>query len=396
MTLQRLLGIELPIIQAPMAGVQGSAVAVAVSNAGGLGSLPCAMLSLDAIRNELAAIKAQTGKPFNVNFFCHALPAPSSEREATWRAMLSPYYKEHGIDADTIAVGPGRAPFSSEAADVLDEFKPPVVSFHFGLPSAELLARVRALGTKILCSATTVREARWLEAQGVDAIIAQGLEAGGHRGIFLSEDLSTQVGTFALLPQIVRELKVPVIAAGGIADAKGVAAAMALGAAGVQIGTSYLLCPEATTSAVHRSALKSEAARNTALTNLFTGRPARAIVNRVMRELGPICTAIPAFPLAIGAITPLRAKAENQGSGDFSPLWSGQNASGCKEVPAADLTRELAADLEDGCRTQMGANKALDKLFGDDNDYSLTTILRALVFAPSNRLQAFSRTSVRA
>ena len=345
MTLQRLLGIELPIIQAPMAGVQGSAVAVAVSNAGGLGSLPCAMLSLDAIRNELAAIKAQTGKPFNVNFFCHAPPAPSSEREATWRAMLSPYYKEYGIDVDTISVGPGRAPFSSEAADVLDEFKPRVVSFHFGLPSAELLARVRALGAKILCSATTVEEARWLEAQGVDAIIAQGLEAGGHRGIFLSEDLSTQVGTFALLPQIVREVKVPVIAAGGIADAKGVAAAMALGAAGVQIGTSYLLCPEATTSATHRSALKSEAARHTALTNLFTGRPARAIVNRVMRELGPIGTAIPAFPLAIGAIAPLRAKAENQGSGDFSPLWSGQNASGCKEVPAADLTRELAADL---------------------------------------------------
>lgn len=344
MTLQRLLGIELRIIQAPMAGVQGSALAVAVSNAGGLGSLPCAMLSLDAIRNELAAIKAQTRKPFNVNFFCHAPPAPSGEREATWRATLSPYYKEYGIDADTIPVGPGRAPFSSEAADVLDEFKPPVVSFHFGLPSAELLARVRALGAKILCSATTVEEARWLEAQGLDAIIAQGLEAGGHRGIFLSEDLSTQLGTFALLPQIVREVKLPVIAAGGIADAKGVAAAMALGAAGVQIGTTYLLCPEATTSAVHRSALKSEAARQTALTNLFTGRPARAIVNRVMRELGPIGTAIPAFPLAIGAIAPLRAKAESQGSGDFSPLWSGQNASGCKEVPAADLTRELAAD----------------------------------------------------
>ncbi|MDH3689467.1 MAG: nitronate monooxygenase [Gammaproteobacteria bacterium] len=345
MTLQRLLGIELPIIQAPMAGVQGSILAVAVSNAGGLGSLPCAMLSLDAMRNELAAIKAQTGKPFNVNFFCHAPPAPSSEREAAWRAMLSPYYKEYGIDADTIPVGPGRAPFSSEAADVLEEFKPPVVSFHFGLPSAELLARVRALGAKILCSATTFEEARWLEAQGVDAIIAQGLEAGGHRGVFLSEDLSNQVGTFALLPQIVREVKLPVIAAGGIADAKGVAAAMAFGAAGVQVGTNYLLCPEATTSAVHRSALISETARHTALTNLFTGRPARAIVNRVMRELGPIGTAIPAFPLAVGAIAPLRAKAEAQGSGDFSPLWSGQNASGCKEVPAADLTRELAADL---------------------------------------------------
>jgi len=345
MTLQQLLGIELPIIQAPMAGVQGSALAVAVSNAGGLGSLPCAMLSLDAIRSELATIKANTSRPFNVNFFCHTPPTPSAEREAAWRAALAPYYREYGIDVDTIPVGPGRAPFSSEAAEVLDDFKPAVVSFHFGLPSADLLARVRAWGSKIFSSATTVDEARWLGARGVDAIIAQGLEAGGHRGIFLSDDLSTQVGTFALLPQIVREVKLPVIAAGGIADAKGVAAAMALGAAGVQVGTAYMLCPEATTSAVHRGALKSDAARHTALTNLFTGRPARGIVNRIMRELGPISAAPPAFPLATAAIAPLRAKAESQGSGDFSPLWSGQNASGCKEVPAADLTRELAAEL---------------------------------------------------
>lgn len=345
MTLQQLLGIELPIIQAPMAGVQGSALAVAVCNAGGLGSLPCAMLSLDAMFNELAAIKAQTGKPFNVNFFCHAPPTPSAEREAAWRAALAPYYKEHGIDVDTIPVGPGRAPFSSEAADVLNEFKPAVVSFHFGLPSAALLARVKAWGSKILSSATTVEEGRWLEAHGVDAIIAQGLEAGGHCGIFLSDDLTSQVGTIALLPQMVRAVKLPVIAAGGIADARGVAAAMALGAAGVQIGTSYLLCPEATTSVVHRAALKSEAARHTALTNLFTGRPARGIVNRIMKELGPISTAAPAFPLATAAIAPLRAKAESRGSGDFSPLWSGQNASGCKEIPAAQLTRELAADI---------------------------------------------------
>ncbi len=345
MTLQELLGVELPIIQAPMAGVQGSALAMAVSNAGALGSLPCAMLSPDAIRAELETIRAGTSKPFNVNFFCHTPPTPSAEREAAWRATLTPYYKEHGIDVDTIPAGPGRAPFSSEAADVLDEFKPAVVSFHFGLPSPQLLARVKPWGSKILSSATTVEEARWLEEQGVDAIIAQGLEAGGHRGIFLSEDLSTQVGTFALLPQIVREAKLPVIAAGGIADAKGVAAAMALGAAGVQIGTAYLLCPEATTSVVHRAALKSEAARHTALTNLFTGRPTRAIVNRIMKELGSISTAAPAFPLAIAAIAPLRTKAESQGLGDFSPLWSGQNASGCKEVPAADLTRELAADL---------------------------------------------------
>jgi nitronate monooxygenase len=345
MTLQQLLGIELPIIQAPMAGVQGSALAAAVSGAGGLGSLPCAMLGLDAIRSEVAAISAHTASPFNVNFFCHAPPTTSAEREAAWRATLAPYYKEYGIDAGRIPAGPGRAPFSSEAADILEDFKPAVVSFHFGLPSADLLARVRAWGSRIISSATTVDEARWLEARGVDAVIAQGLEAGGHRGIFLSDDLSTQVGTFALLPQIVRAVKIPVIAAGGIADAKGVAAAMALGAAGVQVGTAYMLCPEATTSAVHRAALKSEAARHTALTNLFTGRPARGIMNRIMKELGPISAAAPAFPLAGAAIAPLRAKAEDQGSGDFSPLWSGQNASGCREVPADRLTRELAGDL---------------------------------------------------
>src|SRR4051794_12364211 len=196
MDLRTLLGVELPIIQSPMAGVQGSALAVAVSNAGGLGSLPCAMLSPDAMRSELAAIRAQADKPFNVNFFCHTPPEFSAEREAAWRAVLSPYFEEFGVEASAIAAGPGRAPFSHEAADVLEEFKPPVVSFHFGLPAADLLARVRAWGAKILSSATTVEEALWLEAQGADAIIAQGLEAGGHRGHFLSDDLTVQVGTF--------------------------------------------------------------------------------------------------------------------------------------------------------------------------------------------------------
>ncbi|MBN8757523.1 MULTISPECIES: NAD(P)H-dependent flavin oxidoreductase [Variovorax] len=345
-TLQQILGTELPLIQAPMAGVQGSAMVVAVSNAGGLGSLPGAMLSPDVMRSELTAIRAGTDKPFNVNFFCHTPPAPSPEREATWRAALAPYYAEHGIDAASIPAGPGRNPFSPEVADLIAEFRPPVVSFHFGLPSEALLARVRGWGAKVLASATTVDEALWLEARGVDAVIAQGLEAGGHRGHFLSHDLTEQLGTFALLPQLVRAVKRPVIAAGGIADANGVAAAMALGAAGVQIGTAYMLTPEATTSALHRAALKSEAARHTALTNLFTGRPARGIVNRVMRELGPIGAAAPEFPLATSGIAPLRAKAEAQGSGDFSPLWSGQNATGCREVPAAELTRELARGFQ--------------------------------------------------
>jgi nitronate monooxygenase len=345
MSLSSLLDIALPIIQAPMAGVQGSALAVAVSNAGGLGSLPCAMLSVDAMRKEITAIKAQTDKPFNVNFFCHTTPTPDVVRETAWRAVLAPYYEEFGIDSSDIPAGPGRAPFSAEAAELLSEFKPAVVSFHFGLPPEDLLARLRSWKAKIIASATTVEEARWLEARGIDAIIAQGVEAGGHRGLFLSEDLTTQVGTFALLPQIVRTVNLPVIAAGGIVDAQGVAAAMALGAAGVQIGTAYLLCPEATTSSVHRAALKSDDARHTALTNLFTGRPARGIVNRIIRECGPINSATPAFPLATGAIAPLRARAESLDSGDFSPLWAGQNVSGCQERPAAEVTHALAAGL---------------------------------------------------
>jgi len=341
MRLTELFGIELPIIQAPMAGSQGSELAIAVSNAGGLGSLPCALLSVDAMRSELAAIRARTDAPFNVNFFCHAPPNADAKREALWRELLSPYFREYGIDAGETPDGAVRTPFSAAAADALEQFKPKVVSFHFGLPSAELIARVRSWGSKVLSSATTVEEAVWLERRGVDAIIAQGAEAGGHRGIFLSEDLTTQAGTFALLPQVVKAVGVPVIAAGGIADAAGVAAALSLGAAGAQLGTAYLLCPEAKTSAVHRAALKSRHASHTALTNLFSGRPARGIMNRLMAELGPINGAAPAFPLAANALAPLRKKAESAGAGDFSPLWAGQNTSGCKEIPAAELTRAL-------------------------------------------------------
>ncbi|NMO21857.1 nitronate monooxygenase [Pyxidicoccus fallax] len=341
--LRELLGIELPIIQAPMAGVQGSALAIAVSNAGGLGSLPCAMLTPDALRKELGALRAGTSKPFNVNFFAHTAPAPDEAAERAWRERLGPYYREFGIDPASLPAGPGRLPFDAAAAEVVEEFRPAIVSFHFGLPAPELLARVKRTGAKVLSSATTVEEARWLEAHGADAVIAQGLEAGGHRGHFLSDDLTLQPGTFALLPQVVRAVKVPVIAAGGIADARGVAAALTLGAVAAQVGTAYLLCREATTSPVHREALKSEAARHTALTNVFTGRPARGIVNRAIRELGPLNPMAPAFPLATAAILPLRAKAEAARSGDFSPLWCGENPEGCKEVGAAELTRELAS-----------------------------------------------------
>jgi len=337
-----LLGTDLPLIQAPMAGVQGSALALAVCGAGGLGSLPCAMLPADALRRELDALRDGTSRPFNLNFFCHRPPTADEAREQAWRDALAPYYREAGLDPHAVPAAVSRVPFDARTAHVVEAYRPAVVSFHFGLPAPGLLAQVKAWGSTVLASATTLDEARWLEARGVDAVIAQGLEAGGHRGHFLSDDATREAGTFALLPQLVRALRVPVIAAGGIADARGVAAALALGASAVQVGTSYLLCDEATTHAAHRAALRSDAAAHTALTNLFSGGLARGIVNRLMRELGPVSPLAPPFPLAAAAIAPLRAHAERAGRGDFSPLWAGQNPSGCREIGAAALTRELA------------------------------------------------------
>lgn len=338
------LGIAFPVIQAPMAGVQGSRLALAVGAAGALGSLPAAMLSPDVLRTELATLQA-AGRPYNVNFFCHAPPAPDPARDAAWRAKLAARYDgEFSTDLANAPAGAGRAPFTAALAELIAPFRPPVVSFHFGLPAPELLEAVKGWGALVLSSATTVDEARWLEAHGADAVIAQGWEAGGHRGHFLSDDLTRQPGLFALLPQVVDAVKLPVIAAGGIADARGVRAAFALGASAVQVGTAYLRCPEADTSALHRAALDSPASAHTAPTNVFTGRPARGIVNRAMRELGPLADDAPWFPQATAPIAPLRAAAEQRGSGDFSPFWAGQNAGTAPSgaVDAAALTLELA------------------------------------------------------
>ena len=334
----------LPVIQAPMAGAQGSALTLAVSSVGALGSLPCAMLTPAQIVAELQRLH-EAKRPYNLNFFVHQSAAPDAARESMWRAALAPYAYELGVDLAAVPAGAARSPFSHELADLIEPFRPPVLSFHFGLPAPALLARVKAWGACVLSSATSVTEALWLQAQGVDAVIAQGVEAGGHRGHFLSDDLdvATHSGTFGLLPQLVRALRVPVIAAGGIADATGVAAAQVLGAAAVQVGTAYLLCPESTISPLHRAALKGPDAAHTALTNLFTGRPARGIKNRLMRELGPLNALAPAFPGAAAAIACLRAAAEARGSSDFSPLWAGQNVSGCREIPAAELSLQLAA-----------------------------------------------------
>lgn len=339
--LARLLGVRLPIVQAPMAGVQGSALAVAVGRAGALGSLPAAMLNPDALRAELAVVR-DAGVPYNVNFFAHTPPIPDAEREAAWRGALAPYYAEYGLDPDAVPAGPARLPFSEPMADVLAEFEPPVVSFHFGLPAPALLRRARAWGAVVMSSATTVAEAVWLAEHGADVVIAQGLQAGGHRGHFLEADLRDQLPTLDLVTAIVAAVDLPVIAAGGIADAHGVRAALAAGASGVQVGSAFLCADEATTSAAHRAALRSPDRPATAVTNVFTGRPARGLVNRAMRE---IATQPPAFPLASAAMGPLRAAAEASGSTDFTPLWLGDGTDP-QAAPAASIIADLRRGLE--------------------------------------------------
>ena len=337
--------IPAPIIQAPMAGVQDAGLAIAAAQAGAVGSLPAAMLGADALARELAGLAALGAGAFNVNFFCHQPPPPDPVREAAWRQALLRFYDELGLDpAPAAAAAASRQPFSEALAEVLETHPPAVVSFHFGLPAPALLARVKRLGVAVWSSATTLREALWLQAHGADAVIAQGLQAGGHRGHFLDTDPALQLPTLDLLRQLVPALRVPVIAAGGIGDAAGVRAALALGATAVQAGTAYLLCPEAQTSNLHRAALQDPAS-HTALTKLFTGGLARGIVNRLMRELGPVSALAPAFPLAAGALAPLRARAEAQGSVDFSPLWAGEGLHACRAVSAAEVTQALAAGM---------------------------------------------------
>ncbi|MDB5548684.1 MAG: putative 2-nitropropane dioxygenase [Tardiphaga sp.] len=339
-----LIKTEHPIVLAPMAGVMDAALVIAACEGGALGSLPCAMISADKAREQIGVIRQRVASPINLNFFCHTPVDANAADEARWRERLGVYYKEHGLDPNAPVNAANRAPFDEAMCAMVEAMKPEVVSFHFGLPDKALLDRVKAAGCVVIASATIVREAIWLERNGVDAIIAQGAEAGGHRGMFMTAQIANQPGLMALVPQIVDAVKVPVIAAGGIADGRGIAAALALGASGVQIGSAFLRCPEATGSAAAKAALAAADDDATVITNVMTGRPARGVANRVMRDIGPVSPDAPAFPHAATALAPLKAAAEKQGKVDFTNLWAGQALRLGTTLPAAELTRKLAAD----------------------------------------------------
>lgn len=339
-----LFKIEIPIVQAPMASAMDAELVIAASEAGALGSLPCATISVEKTREQVGIIRQRVTAPLNMNFFCHTAVAADAAREASWRKRLASYYKELGLDPDAKVPSANRAPFDEAMCALVEETKPEIVSFHFGLPGKDMLARVKAAGCVVVGCATTEKEAVWLEQNGVDAIIAQGAEAGGHRGMFLTDNIASQPGTMSLVPQVVDAVRVPVIAAGGIADGRGIAAAFALGASGVQIGTAYLRTPESKISALGQAALAAAADDATVITNVMTGRPARGVMNRVMREVGPVSPDAPAFPHAATAFAPLKTAAEKQGRVDFTNLWAGQSVALGRQIGAADLTRALAAE----------------------------------------------------
>lgn len=320
------IGMEIPVIQAPMAGVDTPALAAAVIKSGGLGSLACALRTPDDIRAACRQIRQETAGPINLNFFCHSVPEYSDAARRRWLQRLLPYYHGFGLDPQSLLPSAVRAPFNENFCEVIEDINPRVVSFHFGLPSHELLTRVKKMGAVIFSSATTVAEAVWLEQNGCDVVIAQGAEAGGHRAMFLFADIENQPDMFPLLGEVLAHIKIPVIAAGGITNVRDVHAALAMGAAAVQIGTGYLFCPEANVSPLYRDALCSF--DETVITNVFSGRPARGIKNRFINEIGPMAREAPDFPHAAELVNPLRQASEKSGNIDFMQMWSGS-----KRVP---------------------------------------------------------------
>jgi nitronate monooxygenase len=336
-----LVGITHPVIQAPMSGFTPPALAAAVSNAGALGSIGCATLPPVAVREQVAILREATNRPFNVNFFVHARPRANPQAIASVQAKLAPYF-------DEFELGPVPEPkelfptFDEERLDLVLALRPRVVSFHFGLPEASAVRQIKEAGCVILSSATTVAEARSLEANGADVVIAQGFEAGGHRGSFSNSPGAGMVGTMALVPQIVDAVHIPVVAAGGIADGRGLAAAFALGASGAQIGTAFLGCPEATVSPLHRAQLRTATDDGTELTRAFTGRPARALRTSFIAQMAD--TEPLEFPLQTSLLGPLWQLPSEEARAAFTPFWAGQAAPLVRELPASRLIEELVAE----------------------------------------------------
>jgi len=345
-------GVRAPIVQAPMADAVDWRVAAGAARAGVLGSIPCATLAADAIAPAVERFRENApGAPLHLNFFTtHDAVAPTAARQERWMKELAPYYKETGAtppsNADLVATN-GRASFDADACAAVEAVRPDIVSFHFGLPEDALLDRVRATGASVWCTATTVAEATALSECGVDVIIAQGAEAGGHRGSFLGDDCYMKpplIGTMALIPQVVDAVSVPVIAAGAIADGRGVVAALALGASGVSVGTAFLRAEDSLINDGHRAALESSRDDATLVTNVYSGRPARGFANRLVRELGPISPAVPEFPWASSAVKPLSAADPEAFHGS---RWAGQAAAVAPARGDGEAVAEwLVADAE--------------------------------------------------
>ena len=338
-----LLGITHPIIQAPMAGSTTPAIVAAVSNAGGLGSLGCARDTAESLRAKGAEIRRATNKPYNLNFFVHKNPPPDADAAARMTQRLKPYYDEFGVDA-VPAPKPIYPDFDDGIVEALLELRPPIVSFHYGMPGPAAVAALKKAGSVILSTATTAEEARWLEEAGADAVIAQGYEAGGHRGT-REPSTDTGLGSMALIPQVADAVKVPVIAAGGIADGRGIVAAFALGASGVQLGTAFLSAPESGINPLYRSALLRGGAMGTALTRAVSGRMARGLRNRFIEEMRPYEDESLAFPLQYSLTGPLQAASTKKGSDEMLALWAGQAVALNRAMPAAELVEVLVEEV---------------------------------------------------
>lgn len=336
-----LLGIERPLLQAPMSGYATPALAAAVSEAGGLGALGSAILPMDEIHAQAAAVREATDRPFLLNFFCHEPPRPSAEVLAAARDALAPLYAEFDLGEPPKPELPALT-FGSDHLEAVLEIRPAAVSFHFGLPAPAAVERLREAGIKVLSSATTVSEAVRLQELGADAVIAQGAEAGGHRGSFLVDGGVGMVGTLALVPQVADAVNVPVVAAGGIADGRGLAAVLALGAGAANVGTAFLECPESAVPALYRDALKDARDDSTTITRTFSGRPARAVRNRLTELDAP---ALP-FPEQMALTAPLAQAAAERGSPELMPVWAGQAAALSQAVPAGELVRGICDGAE--------------------------------------------------